>query len=337
MAKRAISKRAAAKPARSEGSVLADAAAAAALGAATALVESIRRRPALPEPTPADGLTPTEPSGVLAKLAGRSPKLRLPAAIVQRYSALRCGQLAALIAFTGFLSIFPLMIALNTTLDLVLSGRPHLRRHLVKTTLGSVPVIGDQLKVGSSHGSGLALVLGLLGAAWAALAAMNAVQTAFYDVWQEHDRPNLLIGRLKSLAGLIVVGLTLVAATGLAGVAADASLPLAVVWGTAAALVVNVVGVAAATVVLGPARARASIWRGAALSGVLLTALQVIGGVLVTHYLVGASATYGTFATVIALTSWFGLNAQATLVGTAWNAERTARLPPGDAPRSLSR
>jgi len=79
-------------------------------------------------------------------------------------------------------------------------------------------------------------------------------------------------------------------------------------------------------VVLGPVEARASIWRGAALSGALLTVLQIIGGVLVTHYLVGASATYGTFATVIALTSWFGLNAQAILVGTAWNAERTARL-----------
>jgi uncharacterized BrkB/YihY/UPF0761 family membrane protein len=264
----------------------------------------------------------------LAKVARRSPKLALPAAIAQRYSERRCGQLAALIAFTGFLSIFPLMIALNTTLDIILSGRPHLRHRLVTTTLGSVPVIGDQLKVGSSHGSGLALVLGLAGAAWAALAAMNAVQTALFDLWQVTHRPNIVIGRLKSLGGLIVVGVTLVAATGLAGVAADASLPLAVVWGAAAALVVNVVGVAGATRVLGPTEAHASLWRGAALSGTLLTVLQIIGGVLVTHYLVGASATYGTFATVIALTSWFGLNAQATLAGAAWNAERTARLGP---------
>jgi uncharacterized BrkB/YihY/UPF0761 family membrane protein len=314
------------KRVRGDGNILSDVTAAASLASAAALVGRIRQRPPLPDPRPATGLRPTEPSGVLARAVQRVPRLGLPAAVAKRYSATRCGQLAALIAFTGFLSIFPLMIALNTTLDLVLSGRPHLRHRLVSTTLGSVPVIGDQLKVGTSHGSGLALALGLAGAAWAALAAMNAVQTAFFDVWQVTDRPNLLIGRLKSLGGLFVVGLTLVAATGLAGVAADASLPLAVVWGTAAALMVNIVGVAAATAVLGPGRARDSIWPGAALSGVLLTALQVIGGVLVTHYLVGASATYGTFATVIALTSWFGLNAQATLIGAAWNAEHTARI-----------
>jgi uncharacterized BrkB/YihY/UPF0761 family membrane protein len=323
-----MSMRARSKPVRDarSDSALSNVTGAAALASAAALVGRIRQRPPLPDAPPVQGLRPIEPSGALAKVAHRFGRLRLPAAIAQRYSAVRCGQLAALIAFTGFLSIFPLMIALNTTLDLVLSGRPGLRHRLVKTTLGSVPVIGDQLKVGTSHGSGLALALGLLGAAWAALAAMNAVQTAFFDVWQVTTRPNLVMGRLKSLGGLFVVGLTLVAATGLAGVAADAQLPLAVVWGTVAALVVNIAGVAAAVVVLGPVEARASIWRGAALSGVLLTALQLIGGVLVTHYLVGASATYGTFATVIALTSWFGLNAQATLIGAAWNAERTARL-----------
>ena len=168
-------------------------------------------------------------------------------------------------------------------------------------------------------------MLGLVGAVWAALAAINALQTAVDDVWQVEHRPNFAVARLRSVAGLGVVGVARVWATGIFGMATSSSLPFSSVWGGIAGLGVGVVGVAAAQVVLCPDVRWRDSWVGSALSGVLLTLLQVLGGLLVTRYLVGASATYGTFATVIALTSWFGLNAQAVLFGVCWNAERAAR------------
>jgi YihY family inner membrane protein len=292
------------------------------MASAAVLVNRLHQAPEPPEPT---GLVPVEPDGVLARVAARRAALRFPMAVVQRFSKLRCGMLAGVVAFAGFLSLFPLLIALNTGLDLVLSGRPRLRHRLVSSAAGSIPVVGDQLRVGTSKGSGLALALGLAGAIWAALAAMNALQTAIDDVWQVEQRPNFAAARLRSAAGLAVVGTALVAATGLSGMATASSLPLSSVWGGVAGLGVNVVGVAAAQVVLCPDVRWSDTWAGAALSGVMLTVLQVLGGLLVTRYLVGASATYGTFATVIALTSWFGLNAQAVLLGVCWNAERAAR------------
>jgi uncharacterized BrkB/YihY/UPF0761 family membrane protein len=98
-----------------------------------------------------------------------------------------------------------------------------------------------------------------------------------------------------------------------------------VAWGIAGCLAVNVLGVAVAQCVLGSATRWHHVAVGAVFAGIGLTALQLIGGVLVSHYLVGASATYGTFATVIALTSWFSLNAQISLIGVCVNAERAAR------------
>ena len=126
---------------------------------------------------------------------------------------------------------------------------------------------------------------------------------------------------------LIVVGVALVGSTALVGVATSSDLPLSSIWGAAAGLGLNILGVAASQVVLCRTIRFRATWTGAILSGVLLTILQVAGGLLVTRYLVGASNTYGTFATVIALTGWFGLNAQAVLLGVAWNAERRARTP----------
>jgi uncharacterized BrkB/YihY/UPF0761 family membrane protein len=191
--------------------------------------------------------------------------------------------------------------------------------------MGSIPVIGDDLRVGHAKGSGLALVVGLLGALWAALAAMNALQTAIDDVWQVVDRPGFPLARLRSLGALVVVGLSLVGATALTGLATSSDLPLSSIWGGLAGLGLNVLGVATAQVVLCPDIDFRDTWTGSAISGVLLSVLQIAGGLLVSHYLVGASNTYGTFGTVIALTAWFGLNAQAVLFGVAWNAERRAR------------
>jgi uncharacterized BrkB/YihY/UPF0761 family membrane protein len=232
---------------------------------------------------------------------------------------------AGVVAFAGFLSIFPLLIALTAALDLVLANRPDLRDKLIDTAMGSIPVIGDDLQVGTTKGSGLALVVGLFGALWAALAAMNALQTAIGDVWQVVERPNFALAKLRSLLALIVVGLSLVGSTALVGIATSSDLPLSSIWGSAAGLGVNILGVATSQVVLCHEIRFRFAWPGATISGVGLTVLQVAGGLLVSRYLVGASNTYGTFATVIALTAWFGLNAQAVLFGVAWNAERRAR------------
>jgi uncharacterized BrkB/YihY/UPF0761 family membrane protein len=73
-------------------------------------------------------------------------------------------------------------------------------------------------------------------------------------------------------------------------------------------------------------------WRqalpGAAFAAVCWYVLQLVGTALVTHELRGASATYGTFATVIGLLTFFHIEAQLVLYAAEINAVRIDRLWP---------
>jgi hypothetical protein len=58
----------------------------------------------------------------------------------------QAGNLAALVAYYAFASIFPLLLVLVTVLDLVLSHNPAARERVINSALAGFPVIGNQLK-----------------------------------------------------------------------------------------------------------------------------------------------------------------------------------------------
>src|SRR5437899_675461 len=69
-----------------------------------------------------------------------------PLAVLKKFSDDRAGNLAALIAYYGFFSLFPLLLALVTILGFVLSGHSGLQHDLVNSALARFPVIGPQLR-----------------------------------------------------------------------------------------------------------------------------------------------------------------------------------------------
>lgn len=73
-------------------------------------------------------------------------------------------------------------------------------------------------------------------------------------------------------------------------------------------------------------------WRdtlpGAVVAAVGWQTLQLVGSALVAHKLKGAQSTYGTFAAVIGLLSWFYLQAQITLYAAEIDVARQQRLWP---------
>jgi uncharacterized BrkB/YihY/UPF0761 family membrane protein len=75
---------------------------------------------------------------------------------------------------------------------------------------------------------------------------------------------------------------------------------------------------------------------GAVVAGILLVALQLLGSFVVQRFIVGASDTYGTFAVVIALLSWFHLLSRILLMSAQLNVVLERQLWPrrliGDAP-----
>ena len=71
-----------------------------------------------------------------------------------------------------------------------------------------------------------------------------------------------------------------------------------------------------------------NLWVGSVLAAFCWTALQIGGGLLVTHWIARASDIYGTFALVIGLLTWFYVSAYATIVSLQVDVVRVRRLWP---------
>jgi membrane protein len=262
-----------------------------------------------------------------------------PIAVLKKFGEDRASSLAALIAYYAFFSLFPLLLAFVSILGFALEGDASLRDSAVDSALARIPVIGAQLRdtVQPLTGSGIALVVGLAGALWAGLGVTVALERAFAEIWDvpRLQQPSGLKLRARGLAGLAIIAVTFVVATAAAGLAAGGGLdPIAARGGAiATSLLVNVV-VYLTLFALLTARPRPfrELLPGVAVAAVGSLILQSAGGWYVDHTIADASATYGTFALVIGLLSWFWLASHLLLIGAEVNVVLKWRLWP----RSLS-
>jgi membrane protein len=265
----------------------------------------------------------------------RHRALALPYAVVKKFNEDEAGRLGALIAYYGFFSLFPLLLVLVTVLGYALSDNPELQADIVDSTLSQFPVIGEEIQrnVGSLDGNLTALLIGILGALWAGLGALRAMEHAMDEVWDVpvKRRPGFVRSRLRSLAMLAVLGGGIVGIVllGSAGTASDGLGPLATILTALAGLALAVAVFLLAFLVLTdndlPWRAHLP---GAVVGGIGFVALQVIGGYYVNRVVQGASDTYGFFAIVIGLLSWMYLEARVALVAAEVNVVRANRLWP---------
>jgi membrane protein len=262
----------------------------------------------------------------------RKPFLAFPLAVVKKFGEDRAGQLAALIAYYGFFSLFPLLLVF-VTLTAMLFKESDMQDRLVDAALSQFPVIGDQLKVESLPDKGLALALGIGGALWAGLAGIKAAQNAMDHVWDVpmKRQPSFVVALLRAVLMLLTLGVFVLFASFLGGVAAgteDASIALRLA-GIVGSLVLNVLIFLVAYRVL---TVEDVGWRdvlaGAVFAGIAWTVLQALGGYVIGHKLESAQKTYDVFAVVIGLLTWIYLGAQVTLLGAEMNVVRARRLWP---------
>jgi YihY family inner membrane protein len=259
--------------------------------------------------------------------------LAFPFAVVKKFGDDRAGYLAALIAYYGFFSLFPLLLVFVTSLGLVLRHHAALRDSIIHSTLGQFPVIGSQIRVGSLTASGLAMAVGLVLAIWAGLGVTQAAQNAFNEVWGVpiRERPNFLISRFRGLLMLLVLGTMVILTTLLSGFASASAGTgwVARILTTAGTLMINLALYLLAFRVL---TRRNLTWGdvlpGACVGAAAWTVLQLVGNYYVANQVAGAKATYGTFAFVIGLLVWIYLGAQVTLYAAEVNVVRKGHLWP---------
>jgi YihY family inner membrane protein len=264
----------------------------------------------------------------------RKPSLAFPLAVIKRFGEDRAGQLAALIAYYGFFSLFPLLLAFVTLSGIVFRGSDTQER-LVDAALSQFPVIGDQLRANlqSLPDKGIALAIGIAGALWAGLAGIKAAQNAMDHVWDVplKRQPSFPVALIRAILMLLTLGVFVILASFLGGVAAGTeNAPVAFrIGGVAGTLVLNFLIFLVAYRVLTVENVH---WRdvvvGAIFAGIVWTVLQALGGYVIGHKLESAKETYGFFAVVIGLLTWIYLGAQVTLLGAEMNVVRTRRLWP---------
>jgi YihY family inner membrane protein len=260
--------------------------------------------------------------------------------VLKKYGEDRGGQLAMLLAYRGFFSVFPLLLAFVNVVGLLLSGNEELADDLIDSTLASVPIIGAEIQKGADSigGSEVLVALSVLVSIWAGLGLLEMIQEALNTVWgvPVYRRPPWVIRKLRSLPAAVLVGLCLV----LSGASAwllggDSSGP---VQGLGRIVLPFLAG-ALCYLGLQWLLCRRKVpfvaqMPGAAFVGASWLGLQYLGSWYVDRFVLRSSDTYGVFTIVFGLLSWsyllgmlylYGNELSSVLLDRRWPRSMTGR------------
>jgi YihY family inner membrane protein len=254
--------------------------------------------------------------------------------VIKKYGDDNGGMLAANMAFSAFVSVFPLLLILVTVLVQVAASSPALRTDVLNAVSAQFPAIGRTLvgQVSAMHRSStISLIVGLLVLTWGVTGLAQAGLFTMEQVWNLPGpaRPGFVprLGRCVEFLGLLAVGL-----------AVSPLLASLVTYGHHA---LAVRALAQALAVLANAGLYLAVFRvltpkgvptrdlvaGAAVGGIAWTVLLAAGAYIVHHDLHTASA-YGIFATVLVLAAWIYLGVRVTVYAAEVNVVLTRRLWP---------
>jgi YihY family inner membrane protein len=258
----------------------------------------------------------------LDRLQQRRPFTAFPAAVIKKFNDDSASQLAGLLAYYAFFSLFPLLLVLIAVLGLALSGDATLRHQIVNSSLATFPVIGTQIErnVRSLNVGGLPLAIGVVVALYAGLGVTRATQVALDAIWgvKTSERASWLRSHARGLALLALLGLIVIATTILDGwVDAGVPGPLAAVGAVLVSLALNLALFTAAFTLLTSYPAT-----GAILATLAWELLQHTGAYLVEHELRHLSGTYSVLALVIGALFWLRIGAQVVLIAAEVNVVR---------------
>jgi YihY family inner membrane protein len=261
--------------------------------------------------------------------------LAVPVAVLKKVSDDNAGNYAALITYYGFLSLFPLLLLAVAILGFIVHSDAGAEHTILSSGLPDIPIIGATLKHGHLSGSGLGVAVGAIGSLWSGLAITNTLQNTFNQINEvpRAERPGFLAERLRGMGLLLGVGILELATIAVTGLVSAGVGGLALdVGGFALALALNAALFAFAFRLLSDESVtRRQLWPGVVFATIGWQLIQSLGGIYVHHVLSKASATYGTFASVIGLLAWLYLGARVIV----YAAELNSVLARGCWPRSL--
>ena len=254
--------------------------------------------------------------------------------VIKKYGDDNGGVLVSNLAYSAFVSLFPLLLILVSILGRIASVDPSFRTKVLNAVAGQVPLIGNQLTGNVhqlQHSSTIGLIVGVVGLVWGASGLAQSGLFTMEQVWNLPGpaRPGFVqrLGRaglfLCLLGGGVIVTTGLASLTNYSHSGLAFKLPITVV--TAAFNAGMYIGAFRALTPKGvPTR---NLLPGAITGGTLWTVLQVLGTYLVHHFLHSASV-YGVFATVLGLLAWISLAVEINVYSAEINVVLARRLWP---------
>jgi membrane protein len=273
-------------------------------------------------------------AGLLARIdrfQRARPWLAIPVAVIKKFGDDGANREAALIAWWGFFSLFPLLLLFTAILGFVLAGDPGAAHSIRTSALSNFPVVGPSLAHGRLGGSVTALTVGIVGALLSGTSVTLAAQEAFNKVYAvpRRERPNALHARLRGFSLLLVLGGLQIVATGATAVVGSIGGLGTNLLGIGVGFLLNLVLFFAVFRLLTDRVVPTSHLRpGIVTAAVLWTVLLRVGGVYTQHVVKNADNTYGTFAVVIGLLTWLYVGARVLVYSAEFNSVLTARLWP---------
>jgi YihY family inner membrane protein len=259
--------------------------------------------------------------------------LGFPVGVAKKYGDDEAGKHAALLAYYGFMSLFPLLLVFVTLLGYALANNHDLQQRVIDALISQFPVFGSEIKdsVTSIQGSGVGLVVGIVGTLWGGLGITQSAQDAMNAVWNipRKDRPNYWFRLARGLGSLLVLVVAVFGATALAQLGRITPGTGGRLLPFGGSLLLNLLLLIALFQVL---TGRWVPWRrllpGAVCGAVGWSALQTLGVYIVDRQLQRTNLIYGVFAVVIVLLSWLYLSAQLVLFAAEINVVLARRLWP---------
>jgi YihY family inner membrane protein len=254
--------------------------------------------------------------------------------VVKKFGDDNGGVLVSSLAYSAFVSMFPLLLVLVTVLGLIASVDPSFRAAALSAVAGQVPLIGRTLTENVhelKRASVIGLIVGLVGLIWGSAGLAQSGLFTMEQVWNLPGPARPGYAQRLGRAGifLCLLGGGVIVTTLLAS--------LDTYWHKALVLVVLAEAAAAACNVgmyVGTFRVltpkgvpTGKLLAGAITGGILYTLLQVLGTYLVHHYL-HSDSVYGVFATVLGLIAWIYLAVEVTVYSAEINVVLARRLWP---------
>ncbi|QZY29906.1 YihY/virulence factor BrkB family protein [Nocardioides coralli] len=275
------------------------------------------------------------------ELRRRQPVIDHAVRTVEHYGDIKGTLQAGAITFFGFLSVFPIMALAFFAIGYVSRVYPQANDQLIQVfdevlpgllSTDGTPEPGEISLQNVQDAAGAVGLIGLAGVLYTGLGWLSAMRQALVVTFETADReqPNFVVGKLRDLASLVLIGTTLMLTVAVAGLARAVSgwlldvLGLDAELGWLVVLVGVVIGLGANTVLFfalfrllaGPPIPAKSLWKGAAFGAVGFEVLKQLSTFLISS--TKGQPAFAVFGSALVLVVWINYFSRVVVFAASW-------------------